>query len=94
MSDDLSEFLDMDLPGYEYLWNCNICFHPAMSGVALMFQYLEYFKDSVFFDFDNSSCCRCCRCKYSYHVDCITSSIDEKDRNSKPRLTGPFVCCL
>ena len=48
MSDDLSEFLDFHLPGYEYLWNCAICLRPVISGVALMFQYLELFEDSVF----------------------------------------------
>ena len=94
MSGDLSEFLDMDLPGYEYLWNCAICLCPAISGVVLMFQYIEFFEDSVFFDFDNSAWCRCYRCKHSYHVDCIASSIDAKHRNSILRLTGPFVCCL
>ena len=49
MSDDLSEFLDMDLPGYKYFWNYVICLQPVISGVALMFQYLEFFEDSVFF---------------------------------------------
>ena len=64
MSGDLSEFVDMDLPGYEYLWNCAICLQPAISGVVLMFQYLEFFEDSVFFDFDNSAWYRCYKGKH------------------------------
>ena len=79
MSDDLSEFLDMDLLRYEYLWNCAICLHLVIRGVALMFQYLELFEDSVFL---TSAWCRCYRCKHSYHVDCIASSINAKHRNS------------
>ena len=48
MDIDLSEHLDLHIPGYEYLWNCAICLKPAISGVILSFQWIEFFHDSVF----------------------------------------------
>ena len=49
MDIDLSEHLDLHIPGYEYLWNCAICLKSAISGVILSFQWIEFFHDSVFF---------------------------------------------
>ena len=43
MDVDLREHLDLDLPGYEFLWNCAICLKPAICGVGLQFQWLEFF---------------------------------------------------
>ena len=94
MDDDLSQFLDLDLPGYEYCWTYAICLHTVLSGVILQFQYLEFFDDPVFFDLDNKAWCRCYKCKHSFHVDCIGCTINPKERNSIFRITGPFACCL
>ena len=41
MDVDLREHLDLDLPGYEFLWNCAICLKPAMCGVG--FSGLSFF---------------------------------------------------
>ena len=55
MDVDLREHLDLDLPGYEFLWNCAICLKPTICGIGLQFQWLEFFYFNVYFDFDNSS---------------------------------------
>ena len=41
MDVDLTEHLDLHIPGYEYLWNCPICLTPAISGVVLSFSGLS-----------------------------------------------------
>ena len=43
MDNDLTQFLDMNIPGYDYLWTCTISLHSAISGFALQFQYLGFF---------------------------------------------------
>ena len=43
------------LNGYEYGWTCAICLIPAVSGVILEFQYLEFHHIEVFTDTDNTS---------------------------------------
>ena len=67
MDVDLTEHLDPHIPGYEYLWNCAICLKPAISGVVLSFQWIEFFHDSVFFDLDNSSWVKCYKCNHCFH---------------------------
>ena len=49
MNVDLREHLDLDLSGYEFLWNCAICLKPTTCGVGLQFQWLEFFILMFFF---------------------------------------------
>ena len=92
MDVDLREHLDLDLPGYEFLWNCAIYLKSAICGVGLQFQWLEFFYFNVYFDFDNSSWVRCYRCKHSFHTHCV-SNLLAKVRENYFVLTAPFACC-
>ena len=92
MDVDLTEHLDLHIPGYEYLWNCAIYLKPTISGVVLSFQWTEFFHDSVFYDLDNSSWVKCYKCNHCFHSKCV-SNLTNKDRDALLRLTGPFVCC-
>ena len=89
---DLRKHRDLDLPGYEFLWNCAICLKPVICGVGLQFQWLEFFDFNAYFDFDNSSWVRCYRCKHSFHTHCV-SNLPAKLRDNYFVLTSPFVCC-